>query len=57
MSSSDMFENVIPAPCRDFIIDVSRIDYFYDKFVEFDKKNYIITATTPGNTKVPPGIV
>lgn len=26
MSSSDMFENVLPAPCRSFIIDISKID-------------------------------
>ena len=57
MASDSMFENVIPAPCRNIIIDVSKIDELYDKLLDFDKKNYIMTTSTPGNTDVPAGLV
>lgn len=56
MSMNDMFENVLPAPCRQEIIDVSKIDVIFDKLVQFDKLNYIMTASSR-SSDVPPGIV
>jgi hypothetical protein len=48
MSPFHMFENVLPAPCTQDMIDVSKIDETFDKFVEYDKKNYIMTASSIG---------
>ena len=56
MSMNDMFENVIPAPCRQEIIDVSKIETTFDKLVHYDQLNYIMTASSK-STDVPPGIV
>lgn len=52
-----MFENVLPAPCTVNIIDISKIDEAFDKLIEYDKKKYIMTASTIKGVQIPPGIV
>lgn len=44
-----MFENVLPSPCSMVIIDISKIDEFFDKLIDFDKKNYIMTTSSSAN--------
>jgi len=56
MAMNDMFENVLPAPCRQEIIDVSKIETTFDKLVQYDKLNYIMAASSR-SSDVPPGIV
>ncbi len=54
MSPSDMFENVLPSPSRMVIIDVSKIDQYFDKLMSYDKNNYVMVTSS---TKPAPGIV
>lgn len=49
-----MFENVLPSPSRMVIIDVSKIDQYFDKLMSYDKNNYVMVTSS---TKPAPGIV